>query len=335
MAYSITNRGRVRSDEIGAAGTRYLGPAPVSLEEYQLAVAAAIRTEPLDQARVAAVLDGIELVPGVTESIRAAVNSRSSIFIYGAPGNGKTTLARRLVELLGGPVQVPYAIDLGGGDIMRVFDPSAHRPEGPQPQDRRWRTVARPLVQVGGEFLIEMLDPTWEGGSRSYEAPLQVKANGGVLLIDDLGRQRVKPKDILDRLILPLEQGVDFMNLVGSGRKIEVPFACQLALSTNLKPGDLLDEAYIRRLSYKILMPDPTWEMYCRIFERERARLGLPANPAILEHLRQLYGGRPIRGNHARDLLERVTDVAAARGQSARLDPELIDAAWSSIFVAG
>ncbi|HEX6488689.1 MAG TPA: protein kinase [Candidatus Dormibacteraeota bacterium] len=334
MAYAITNRGRLRSDEIGAAGTRYVGPAPVSLQEYQVVLSAATRTPPLDEQRVTAALQGIELVPGVAEAIRAAVNSRSSIFIYGAPGNGKTTLARRLVDLLGAPILVPYAIDLGGGDLMRVFDPSAHRPEGPQPPDRRWRLVARPLVQVGGEFQVEMLDPTWEGGSRTYEAPLQVKANGGVLLIDDLGRQKAKPKEILDRLILPLEQGVDFMNLLTSGRKIEVPFAAQLALSTNLKPGDLLDEAYIRRLSYKVHMPDPSWEMFERIFERERDRLNLPDNPAILPHLRALYGGRPVRGNHPRDLLERVTDVAAARGVKATLDPDLVESAWGSLFLA-
>lgn len=334
MAYAITNRGRARSDEIGAAGTRYVGPAPVSLQEYQLEVTKATRTAPLDEGRVAAALEGIELVPGVTESIRAAVNSRSSIFIYGAPGNGKTTLARRLVDLLGAPILVPYAIDLGGGDILRVFDPSAHRPEGPQPADRRWRMVARPLVQVGGEFQIEMLDPTWEAGSRTYEAPLQVKANGGVLLIDDLGRQRVKPKEILDRLILPMEQGIDFMNLLASGRKVELPFAAQLALSTNLKPGDLLDEAYIRRLAYKILMPDPTWEMFGRIFDRERQRLRLPEDATVLAYLKELYGGRSLRGNHPRDLLERVTDMAAARGVQASLDQSLVEAAWGSLFLA-
>ena len=124
------------------------------------------------------------------------------------------------------------------------------------------------------------------------------------------------------------------MNLLSSGRKTELPFAAQLALSTNLKPGDLLDEAYIRRLSYKILMPDPTWEMFSRIFERERQRLQLPDNPAILPHLRMLYGGRPVRGNHPRDLLERITDVAAARGVKASLDSELVEAAWGSLFVA-
>ena len=337
MTYAITNQGRVRSDELGAAGTRYVGPAPVSLHEYVAAVGAAAAAPALDLARVSAALEDIELVPGVTEAVRAAVNSRSSLFIYGAPGNGKTTLARRLVVLLGGPLLVPFAIDLGGGEVMRVFDPAMHRPEpsSSQPPDRRWRLCSRPLVQVGGEFLLDMLDPTWEPGSRSYEAPLQVKSNGGVLLIDDLGRQRVKPKEILDRLILPLEQEVDFMNLVSSGRKVEVPFRCQLALSTNLKPGDLLDEAYIRRLSYKILMPDPTWDMFQRIFERERTRLGIPASPAVFDHLRALYGGRPMRGNHPRDLLERITDVAAARGVAPTLSTELVDAAWGSIFVAG
>jgi hypothetical protein len=155
-------------------------------------------------------------------------------------------------------------------------------------------------VQVGGEFQLEMFEPTWEEGSRTYGSPLQVKANGGVLLIDDLGRQRVPPKQILDRLLVPLEQEIDYMNLASTGRKVEVPFWCQLALSTNLKPAELLDEAYLRRLSYKVLMPDPTWDMWCRIFERERERLTIPPNPAALDWIRTMYGGRPLRGNHPR-----------------------------------
>src|SRR5260221_7921548 len=205
-------------------------------------------------------LAGIELAPGVAEAVRAAVNSRSSIFIYGAPGNGKTTLARRISALLGGPIVVPVALDIGGGDVMTVFDGAAHRLEANQPADRRWRRIARPMVQVGGEFQLEMFEPTWEEGARTYGAPLQVKANGGVLLIDDLGRQRVAPKQILDRLLVPLEQEIDYMNLSATGRKVEIPFQAQLALSTNLRPAKLPDEAYLRRPPSKVLMPAPPWE---------------------------------------------------------------------------
>jgi hypothetical protein len=156
-----------------------------------------------------------------------------------------------------------------------------------------------------------------------------------VLLIDDLGRQRVSPKQILDRLLVPLEQEIDYMNLAASGRKIEVPFWAQLALSTNLKPGELLDEAYLRRLAYKVLMPDPTWEMWGRIFERERERLTIPPNPAAVDWIRSMYGGRPLRGNHPRDLLERLVDVSSARGQRAELSQELVQAAWQTLFIAG
>jgi len=209
-----------------------------------------------------------------------------------------------------------------------------HRLEPNQPADRRWRRVARPLVQVGGEFQLEMFDSTWEDGSRVYSAPLQVKANGGVLLIDDLGRQRVSPKQILDRLLVPLEQDTDFLNLSASGRKVEIPFRAQLALSTNLKPAELLDEAYLRRLAYKVLMPDPTWEMWCRIFERERERLTIPPAPQALEMVQAMYGGRPTRGNHPRDLLERLVDVSSARGVRPQLTPELVEAAWNTLFVA-
>ncbi len=334
MTYALSKQGRVRSEEISRAGTRYAGPSPVSLREYRAVLADAAKPGTLDLTKVTAALAGIELAPGVTEAVRAAVNSRSSIFIYGAPGNGKTSLARRIPRLLGNPIVVPVALDVGGGEVMTVFDPAVHRLEANQPADRRWRRVARPLVQVGGEFQIEMFDPTWEEGSRTYGAPLQVKANGGVLLIDDLGRQRVAPKQILDRLLVPLEQEIDYMNLSASGRKVEVPFWAQLALSTNLKPAELLDEAYLRRLAYKVLMPDPTWEMWCRIFERERERLTIPPDVNALDMIRTLYGGRPLRGNHPRDLLERLVDVSSARGAQPSLSPELVEAAWHTLFIA-
>src|SRR5207249_3832505 len=146
-------------------------------------------------------------------------------------------LAQEQGPWLGGPIVLPVALDVGGGEVMTIFDGAVHRLEPNQPADRRWRRIARPLVQVGGEFQLEMFDSTWEDGSRVYSAPLQVKANGGVLLIDDLGRQRVSPKQILDRLLVPLEQDTDFLNLSASGRKVEIPFRAQLALSTNLKPA--------------------------------------------------------------------------------------------------
>jgi predicted Ser/Thr protein kinase len=334
MAYTLTKQGRARSEEIARASTRYAGPAPVSLQEYRTVLAEAAKPVTLELNKVTMVLSGIELAPGVSEAVRAAVNSRSSIFIYGAPGNGKTTLARRIPSLLGGPIVIPVALDIGGGEVMTIFDGSVHRLEANQPVDRRWRRVSRPLVQVGGEFQLEMFDPTWEDGSRTYGAPLQVKANGGVLLIDDLGRQRVSPKQILDRLLVPLEQEIDYMNLSASGRKVEIPFWAQLALSTNLKPAELLDEAYLRRLSYKVLMPDPTWEMWCRIFERERDRLTIPPDSDALDLIRSLYSGRPLRGNHPRDLLERLVDVSAARGVRPQLTLDLVEAAWHTLFIA-
>src|SRR5438132_503053 len=334
MAYALTKQGRTRSDQIADASTRYMGPAPVSMAEYKAVLAEAAKPGTLDLVKVSLALSGIELAPGVMEAVRAAVNSRSSIFIYGAPGNGKTTLARRIPNLLGGPIVLPVALDVGGGEVMTIFDGAVHRLEPNQPADRRWRRGARPLVQVGGEFQLEMFEPTWEDGSRVYGAPLQVKGNGGVLLIDDLGRQRVSPKQILDRLLVPLEQDTDFLNLTSTGRKVEIPFQAQLALSTNLKPVELLDEAYLRRLAYKVLMPDPTWEMWCRIFERERERLTIPAESQALEMIQTMYGGRPTRGNHPRDLLERLVDVSSARGVRPQLTPELVEAAWNTLFVA-
>ena len=333
MSYSISNRGRNMSEELARVTTRYLGPAPVTLDEYTRQTTEVILPG-LDPALVRAALDGLELSSAVEDAVRAAANSRGSVFIYGSPGNGKTSLARRIPGLLRGPILVPHAIDLGGGEVMVVYDPAVHRADADQPRDPRWRRVARPLVQVGGEFTLETLMPTWEENQRVYQAPLQVKANGGVLLIDDFGRQQVTPKQVLDRLMVPLEQAVDHLLLTGSGRKVEVPFRAMLVLSTNMAPSELLDEAYLRRLAYKIRMPDPTPEIFQRIFERERQRLGIPANPAIFAQIGQLYGSMAIRGNHPRDLLQRLIDVASAREVSPELSPELVDAAWRTLFVA-
>src|SRR5437879_1829575 len=173
MAYALTKQGRTRSDQIADASTRYMGPAPVSAAEYRAVLAEAAKPGTLDLVKVSLALSGIELAPGVMEAVRAAVNSRSSIFIYGAPGNGKTTLARRIPSLLGGPIVIPVALDCGGGAVVSMFDGAVHRLEPNQPADRRWRRVSRPLVQVGGEFQLEMFDPTWADGRRVSGAPRQ------------------------------------------------------------------------------------------------------------------------------------------------------------------
>lgn len=332
MTFSLTMNGRALVEELSRSTTRYAGPAPVSLAEYSRLTTEVI-LPPVENEVVRTALDGLELPTAVVDAVRASVNSRGSIFIYGAPGNGKTSLASRLPRMLRGPVLVPVAIDLDG-ELLMVFDPAVHRLEGEQPHDPRWRRVARPLVQVGGEFTLDMLTPTWDPTSRVYHAPLQVKANGGVLLIDDFGRQSATPKQVMDRLMIPLAQAVDHLQLTNSGRKIEMPFRPMVAFSTNLSPAQLLDEAYLRRLAYKVRMLDPTPEIFQRIFERERQRLGVGANAAAFAQIGSLYGSQPIRGNHARDLLERLVDVARARGVEPELTPDLIEAAWDTLFVA-
>ena len=332
MTYSLTMDGRALTEEISRSTTRYSGPAPVSLAEYTRLTTEVI-LPPVENEVVAAALEGLELTPATVDAVRASVNSRGSLFIYGAPGNGKTSLAGRLPRMLRGPILVPVAIDLDG-ELLIVFDPAIHRLEGDQPADGRWRRVERPLVQVGGEFTLEMLTPTWDPTSRVYQAPLQVKANGGVLLIDDFGRQAISPRQILDRLMIPLAQAVDHLQLSNSGRKVEMPFRPMVSFSTNLSPSQLLDEAYLRRLAYKVHLPDPTPQVYQRIFERERQRLGIAANPSAFPQIGSLYGNQPIRGNHPRDLLERLVDVARARGVEPALTPDLIEAAWGTLFVA-
>ena len=218
------------------------------------------------------------------DQLGPAVNSGKSLFLYGAPGNGKTVVAEGIGRALGGEMHVPHAIDVDG-QIITMFDPVSHQRDrqrrGQRPassptaaHDRRWEKIRRPVVVVGGELTLEMLDLTFNPISKFYEAPIQMKANGGVFVVDDFGRQRIPPRDLLNRWIVPLESRVDFLTL-HTGRKFEVPFNVLIVFATNLKPESLADEAFLRRIPYKILAKNPTIDEYCRIFELNCRKRGL------------------------------------------------------------
>lgn len=333
MNYVISSAGRQRAAELALVQSRYLGVCPISFEDYvelvhsQMEERTAVTEEMLKRA-----LANLELDHSVIDQIGAAMVSRSSLFIFGAPGNGKSTITERIAFLMGEPIEVPYAVALDD-EIVRVLDPVHHRlVEGEQPADRRLVRVYRPVVTAGGELKMNQLDLSYDATNRYYEAPLQWKANCGVLVIDDFGRQEEPPKRLLNRFIVPMEKKVDYMDLSGSGRKVEVPFLCQVVFSTNLQPSELVDEAFLRRMAYKIGVGDPTPEAYTRIMRYECELNGVPFDERAVHYLLQLYGTRPLRGSHPRQLVARLVDLAHYRGEQPLLTPPSLREAFNACF---
>lgn len=331
MNHAISQAGRERVQEMAQVQTRYTGPCPISLEAYVRLVLGQEETQPtVTPEMVAEAFADLELEPRILEEIGSAMSSRSSVFLYGPPGNGKSTIARGMARLLGGPIDVPYAVCVGE-EVIRIQDPIYHRPiVNDDSPDRRLMRVARPVVRAGGELRFSQLELTFDATSRIYEAPLQMKASGGVLVIDDFGRQLELPAQLLNRFIVPMEEAIDFLDLTATGQKVEVPFTCQIVFSTNLSPAQLVDEAFLRRIAYKVLVSDPTPEMYSRILQHECERAGVPLPQQAIPFLVSLYHGRPLRGSHPKQLVARIVDRARHRGER----PEVTRASLLQAFDA-
>ena len=343
--YVLTDLGRDRAMQFMDI-SRYVGPAPVPLAQYNAYVRQCMAARPyLDRDRLSQGFENLVINAAMHDQLGPAVNSGKSLFLYGKPGNGKTVIAEGIGRALGGNVHVPHAVDVDGQTIT-MFDPVNHvrttEPgKGPESvvavaaRDRRWEQIRRPVVVVGGELTLDMLDLTFNPISKFYEAPIQLKANGGVFVVDDFGRQRIPARDLLNRWIVPLESRVDFLTL-HTGRKFEVPFNVLIVFATNLKPESLADEAFLRRIPYKIRAQDPTSEEFAQIFELNCRKRGLEYDPTIVEYLEQTYygpRGLQLRACHPRDLIEQVIDRCRYRGQPPVITRELIDASCASYFV--
>ncbi len=336
LQYSITTAGRERARELFEL-SQYAGPAPVPLEDY-LAVARdqAQEIPAVTHRLLQRVLQDLVLAPSVLHQLGPGLRARQAIFIYGPPGNGKSTLAEACASLLGGPIFIPHALYIHG-EVIRLFDPLHHRPvEGPLPEhDRRWALCHRPVVRAGGELTKRELELGFDSGLRFYEAPLQLKANGGLFLIDDFGRQAVPARDILNRLVVPLEAGYDFLNIARASTTVAVPFTELLMLSTNIAPRELVDEAFLRRVRYKVQVPDPTEAEFREIFRRvcEVRRLAYD-DGAVTRLLDDYYRrvGRPLHGCHPRDLVDHVINTAGYFEVEPSLSPELVDHAVIAYF---
>jgi predicted ATPase with chaperone activity len=283
------------------------------------------------------------------DQLGPAVNSGKSMFLYGPPGNGKTVIAETVGSLMGEEIYIPYAICVDQ-QIINVYDPINHMaaPECPPVVvaesgfsdictefDQRWLLCQRPVVLVGGELTLGMLDLDFNEVSKYYEAPVQVKANGGVFIIDDFGRQMVRPRELLNRWIVPLERRTDFLTL-HTGKKFEVPFDELVIFSTNIEPKELVDEAFLRRIRYKIQITHPVREEYVEIFRRICENNGLEYREEIVKYLLdEHYEKTGIKMNacHPRDIIDQIIDISRYKEMTPRLEKDIIDEAWNNYFV--
>ncbi|MDD5262844.1 MAG: AAA family ATPase [Methylacidiphilales bacterium] len=338
---SATDAGRDRAAQYFEQSA-YVGPAPVSIQNYIQAIhTQTIRNIQINQRRLMGAFDGLIFEDEILRQIGPATNSGQSIFLYGPPGNGKTSIAERVVDAFGGAIFIPYCIEINGS-IIRLFDDYNHKevtaeddPRLLQKYDRRWRLIKRPVIVVGGELGMESLDLIWSNESRFYEAPFQMKANGGCFMIDDFGRQRMDPKDLLNRWIVPLEKKIDYLAL-HTGIKIAVPFDVLLVISTNLDPRDLVDEAFLRRLRYKIPIGNPNEENFRKIWEMDSQKRGIPYSDEVVGYFLEKHmkpKGRPLRCCIPRDILELVMDSCRYNQVQITISPKLIDDAAEAYFV--
>lgn len=346
--YRITDAGRTRA-VLFLETNHYFGVAPVPFEQYRRYMLNFMVTAPrrVNRERVRDAFKHLVISQHVLDQLGPAVNAGHSMFVYGPPGNGKTVISQAIRKLLDGDIAIPHAIEVEGS-IIRVFDPVSHEPiEGDaadqetgsldlgQRVDRRWVRCHRPMVMVGGELTLGALELNFNPATGFYRAPVQLIANGGVLVIDDFGRQHCAPRDLLNRWIVPLESRVDFLTLQ-SGQKVELPFMVLVIFATNIKPAELVDEAFLRRIHYKVFAESPTVAEFTLIFEnccRERC---LDFDPLLVRHLLQNYykpRGIALRGCQPRDLIDQAVSLAEYRGESRQLTPELLDAACAGYFV--
>jgi hypothetical protein len=341
----LTEAGRARAREYIDANT-YAGPAPVPIGQYaEMVRLQRPQTGWLTKDALRQAFSGMVITERTLSQVGPAVNSANSLLIYGKPGDGKTYLVESLNNLEGSAIFVPHALECQG-NIVQVFDPIYHQPlpeDEPsvlsiaveRSHDRRWIRCKRPFIVSGGELSLDMLDLRFNRSSKIYEAPFQLKANNGIYLIDDFGRQRATPAEVLNRWIVPMERRVDYLSFL-TGGKITAPFETFLVFSTNLSPSGLGDEAFLRRIQYKMLLRGPAESEFVRIFENFCASRRIPCPPGLVEKLlekRYRATGKPMRRCHPRDLLSHALNLIYFEKLPYRLNEEILDRAYESCFI--
>ena len=337
--YSLTGEGRDRAND-ALERCSYLGPAPVPIEVYrEQVVKQTASRDRLDRACIERSFAHLVLDDGMLERLGPAANSGASVLLYGAPGNGKTSFAEALGQGFAVPIFVPYAI-FAFGQIIQVFDPSFHattesEAAGDADLDPRWVCCRRPIVIAGGELTMEMLDLRYDGISKTYEAPMHMKAAGGTFIIDDFGRQRVAPTELLNRWIMPLDRRVDFLTL-HTGKKLEVPFDALVIFSTNFPPAELMDDAALRRIPYKFHVVAPSAAEYREILRRVCEARGLPLEAGVTEYLLEIFypvTELAIARSHPRFIVDHLIEGCRFTGREPGLEVALVREAASHLLV--
>jgi len=348
--FDLTQMGRDRARDAVTA-SMYVGPAPVPLEQYRYWVGRqSIQQVHVTRPDVEAAFGPLVLNQETLDEVGPAINSGRSMFLHGESGNGKTSIAEVIAGMLGGSIWIPYAIEIDG-QIIVIYDPLYHRSPNDASKaahadgddlwlpdtdhDLRWVKAARPVVLTGGELTLNQLDLEYDNFTKLYQAPFQVKANGGVLIIDDFGRQRVPPRDLLNRWIVPLEKRIDFLTL-HTGAKFPIPFDVLLVIATNIDPKQLVEEAFLRRIHYKIRVESPTVEQYERIFRHYCDGKEIAYEPnAVRQVYKNFYHAHSIapRGCHPRDIIDHLVDIAKYLETPPTLSQDLVERAGRSYFL--
>ena len=336
--YKITELGKNRGAELMEL-CRYLGPMPVSLDAYSRMVEAqTVKHIIVSEETVRKAFSDLVLSDSLLTRLGPAISSGKAIFVYGPSGNGKTAIAETIGALLPETIYIPHAITVGG-QIILMFDPVTHvlvETDANIPDmDHRWIKIKRPVVMTGGELTLKMLDLDFNPLSKYYEASLQMKSNNGLFIADDFGRQLVEPQALLNRWIVPLDRQVDFLTL-HTGMKFQIPFDMLIIFSTNLEPKQLADEAFLRRIRYKINIELPNEEVYEIIFKKVCQKNAIPFDPKIFQYLIQNYYRKyqvGLNGCHPRDIIDHIIDSAHYHMHAPLLTREGIDAAWRNYFV--
>ncbi|MCK5002699.1 MAG: hypothetical protein KAS57_06720 [Gammaproteobacteria bacterium] len=345
MRYKLTESGRKVAHE-HMEDNSYCGQLPVTYSDYCKQVSAqSIRSQIVDRKSLDLAFKDVVINPKILNSIGAAFNSGSSIFLYGPAGTGKSFIASKMKEMLQDNIAIPYAIEVEG-QIIRLFDSNDFTPivqeESDNKQstqdprlDRRWVICQRPVIVAAGELTQQMLDLNFDRDRGFYEAPLQMKANGGIFLIDDFGRQQMSSNFLLNRWIMPLENGIDYLGL-HTGNKIKIPFDVIPVFSTNIEPRELVDEAFLRRLGYKIIVSYISEEEYSQIFKQYCITNGLEFSQKFVDYLIQQHykpNKKKLLASHPKELINKVIDFSLFDNRKPSLSEESLSMAWDAFFM--
>jgi len=333
-SFTLTSSGRAMATTRYEV-CQYVGPAPVSIQQYHQVVKSQIANLRLSRESLRKAFDDLVLTDGLLDQLGPSLIGHQSLFLYGGTGNGKTSIAERIMRIYRDTVLIPYAVEVDG-HIITIFDPVVHNtvPSDDESLDPRWVQCDRPCITVGGELSASMLELRLDLSTRVFIAPYQVKANNGVMIIDDFGRQMLSPRELLNRWVVPLDRRVDYLTLA-SGMKFQVPFELMVVFSTNLNPNDLADEAFLRRIQTKVLVENVTEEVFDLIFQRVLQKNEAPSEPGCAEYLRGrclAAGSESLHACYPNDIYRLVKAIAEYEGRPVRMTRANIDRAVSLYF---